>query len=261
VVRSLPADGVFLYGPRTHPALWRRNQDFNNLDFEEWVDLLPARIEAARSDNIFILFNSLDPLLARKYEVTWLSQLKTSKQITIIIDDSHGLGITGRNGTGIWGEMSLPESFRLVVVSSLGKALGIPGGVILSDAATVQNFKKSAFFGGGSPVIPAYLYAFLQSSEIYQEAREKLSRNISYFHSLLKTPTLFQTFRGYPVLYTAQHKLYKYLLSHHILISSFSYPTPADDPVTRIILSSLHTPADLEKLAALVNKFAAGNLL
>ena len=260
VIRSLIGNEVYIYGPRTHPALWRRNQDFNNLNFKDWTNQLPARIATANQQDIFILFNSLDPLLAQKYELAWLRGLKTAGNITVIIDDSHGLGITGRNGAGIWGELLVPANCRTVVVSSLGKAMGIPGGVIISDTATIQTLRKSPFFGGSSPVIPAYLYAFLQSANIYQEAREKLFRNINYFKSLLKASNLFQTFPDYPVFYTAQQDLYPYLLAHDILISSFAYPTPADEPVTRIIISSLHNFADLERLATLVNKYAAEHI-
>ncbi|MGV3588072.1 MAG: aminotransferase class I/II-fold pyridoxal phosphate-dependent enzyme [Adhaeribacter sp.] len=212
---------------------------------------------SANSHNIFILFNSLDPLLAKKHDLVWLNKLKTTKNITLIIDDSHGLGVTGQNGAGVYSELVLPPAIKLIVVSSLGKALGIPGDVILADAATIQSLKQHPFFGGASPVVPAYLYAFLQASNIYQNARAQLFRNINYFLTNLEKPFLFQSFPDYPVFYTAQKQFYQYLLAHNILISSFAYPTPQDEPVTRIILNSLHTKADINKLTSLVNKYSA----
>jgi len=257
VVRTFAQDNSFLYGPRTHPALWLNTQNFNNYNFEEWAEQVPQLIYNSASPDIFILFNSLDPLLAKKYDVSWLSTLASTKNITCIIDDSHGFGVTGKNGAGISSELSLPEGSRKIVVSSLGKALGIPGGVILSDERTIRELRKSPFFGGGSPIIPAYLYAFLRAPSIYQRAREKLFANITYFKSLLNKPGLFQNFPDYPVFYTPYNQLYHFLLQQDILISSFSYPTPTDEPVTRVILNSLHAPGDMRQLATLINEFGA----
>ncbi|KAA5549653.1 aminotransferase class I/II-fold pyridoxal phosphate-dependent enzyme [Adhaeribacter rhizoryzae] len=257
VVQALAGSGTFIYGPRTHPALWQTTYTANNLSFEEWATQLPSNISTADANNIFILFNSLDPLLAKKHDLSWLNKLETTKNITLIIDDSHGLGVTGQNGAGIYSELVLPPAIKLIVVSSLGKALGIPGGVILADAATIQRLKQHPFFGGASPVVPAYLYAFMQAANIYEEARAQLFLNINYFLSGLKDRTLFQSFPDYPVFYTAQKQLYQYLLAHDILISSFAYPTPQHEPVTRIILNSLHTKADIDKLTSLINKYSA----
>ena len=47
------------------------------------------------------------------------------------------------------------------------------------------------------------------------------------------------------------HKMLEpFLKEHQILTASFSYPTPQDAPVTRLVVSSLHTPNDLDILAA-----------
>ncbi|GEO03065.1 8-amino-7-oxononanoate synthase [Adhaeribacter aerolatus] len=256
VVQAFSGKGTFIYGPRTHPALWQGVQPINHQSFTEWAHDLPDIIAQTSSDNIFILFNSLDPLWVKKHHLSWLSQLDTTKNITLIIDDSHGLGVTGQNGAGVYRDLVLPPAIKLIVVSSLGKALGIPGGVILAEEATIQFLKNHTFFGGASPVVPAYLAAFLQAPAIYQVAREQLFRNINYFLSCLAEPSLFQRFPDYPVFYTPQNQLYQYLLAHDVLISSFAYPTPQHEPVTRIILNSLHTQADIDKLTSLINTFS-----
>jgi 8-amino-7-oxononanoate synthase len=262
VVRTLAGTGTFLYGPGTHPALWLEPPTANNLTFEEWVPQLPVLINAASTEKIYILFNSLDPLRAKKHPLNWLPLLWNSgKNITLIVDDSHGFGVTGPEGAGIYQEIALPPNIRKVVISSLGKALGIPGGVVLAEEETIKMLKKSSFFGGGSPVVPAYLYAFLKSPEIYKQARTQLLANIQSFTSQLHNPELFCSFPDYPVFYIAHNQLYQYLLSQDILISHFPYPTPADSPITRVILNSLHTPLDIATLAAAINKFCAENEL
>jgi 7-keto-8-aminopelargonate synthetase-like enzyme len=141
------------------------------------------------------------------------------------------------------------------VLSSLGKAFGVPGGVILADAETITNFKANPFFGGSSPVIPAYLYAFLQSKEIYQQQRQKLFHNIQAFTKSIADLNLFEFFPEYPVFYTRQHTLCGYLKQHEVLISSFPYPSPEDNLVTRVIISSLHTEEDIAKVTRLIEHF------
>jgi len=255
VVRTLAGKGAFMYGPRTHPALWLNPTNFNNVATEEWLQQLPDIIENCNEDNLFVLFNAVDALWAKKFDLDWINKLPLNKQITLIIDDSHGFGITGKNGAGVFTEILLPENLNLIVVSSIGKALGIPGGVILGKAETVNSFKQSPLFGGGSPVVPAYLYAFLQANQLYEQAREKLFRNINYFLTRLTNPEFFRFFPDYPVFYTPQNELCPFLFDKDILISSFAYPTPQDPNITRIILNSLHTLPDIDLLASNINEF------
>ncbi|QNF31622.1 aminotransferase class I/II-fold pyridoxal phosphate-dependent enzyme [Adhaeribacter swui] len=258
VVKALEGSGTFFYSPRVHPALWRTPADCYQGNYADWAQEIAFQVGQTRSKNVVILTNSLDALYAQAYDFTWLNQLPANKTYTIVIDDSHGFGITGVNGAGIITQLpALPDYVQVVVVSSLGKALGIPGGVILSNARLMAEIKNIAFFGSGSPIIPAYLAAFLQAETLYQQARQRLQANIRYFTGLLHQPTIFSSFPGYPVFYTPQHDLYLFLLNRYILISHFPYPRPTDPPITRVILNSLHTPSDIEQLAAAINAFSA----
>lgn len=256
VVRSLSQHASFIYAPRTHPALWRQPTDFFNTDFDQWTSRLPDILARQPPGPVIMLLNSLDALLGKKYNLNWLANLPANRNITLVIDDSHGFGITGRQGAGIFTELSLPPAVRLIVVTSLGKALGIPAGLILSDTDTITTLKQTSVFGGGSPAVPAYLYAILKAAPIYQKAREQLSANIQYFTAKLAQPGFFQTFGNYPVFYTPHNNLYPYLLDHHILISSFPYPTPDSEWVTRVVLNSLHTTEDLDSLVFHINAFS-----
>jgi 8-amino-7-oxononanoate synthase len=256
VVRCLEQQAALVYGPRTHPALWVHHHNFVAGDFAGWARDLPQQLRQLPQEHVVILFNSLDPLLAVKYDLRFLNLLPANKKITLVIDDSHGLGITGKAGAGVFSELQLPAEMKLVVVSSLGKALGIPAGVILTDADTMAAFRRSPFFGAGSPAVPAYLYAFMQAEDIYRQARRQLNANIRYFLAKLDKPQLFSSIPDYPVFYTPYKELYPYLLGHGILISSFSYPTPADEPITRVVLNAGHTKADLAQLAMALNRFS-----
>ncbi|MBF9251972.1 pyridoxal phosphate-dependent aminotransferase family protein [Pontibacter sp. 172403-2] len=260
VVQALKDEGRFLYAPGTHPAMWRSMADApdDGRTHVEWVNQLLQEAPRLPDEHLILVCNSLDPLKAEKYTFDWVAALPDNKQITLIVDDSHGFGVTGDNGAGVYRQLRQLQSIRkmrLVVISSFGKAFGIPAGLILADSPFIEQLKSSPYFGGASPAVPAYLYAFLHSKSIFEEARQKLLANILYFRQRLACPELFSSFEDYPVFYTSSEALCPYLLQHRVFISSFRYPTPADAPITRVILNALHTPEDLNRLAALINQF------
>lgn len=261
LVHILQNSGHFIYAPDTHPALWRSLADAptNKLTYDEWATNLAAYISAIPDDQILIVCNSLDPLRARSQSFSWLNTLPSNKKITLIIDDSHGLGVTGVEGAGIYSllpDVKEAPHIRLLVVGSLGKAFGIPAGVVLGDVLTTEQLKRSPYFGGASPAIPAYMFAFLHSKSLYAQARERLACNINQFLKQLAHPKLFSFLESYPVFYTSQKGLCPFLLDQDIMISSFRYPTPADEPITRVVLNSLHSPDDISKLTEAINKYS-----
>ncbi|MFD2513574.1 aminotransferase class I/II-fold pyridoxal phosphate-dependent enzyme [Pontibacter locisalis] len=257
VVQNFIDSGRFIYAPGAHPALWRSGLDATdaNQTFNEWVIRLQQDVPATPEQHIIIVCNSLDPLHAENYTFSWIAGLPEGKQYTIIIDDSHGFGVTGKGGAGCFRRLKEEHpKVRLIVLGSLGKALGIPAGVVLSDKKTVEQLEQSPFFGGASPAVPAYLYAFVHCRKVFADALDKLFFNIKTFESKLEQPARFSFFENYPVFYTPNKQLCPFLLERKIVISSFRYPTPADDPITRIVLSSLHTEDDLECLANHINR-------
>jgi 8-amino-7-oxononanoate synthase len=257
LVQTLQGSGHFIYAPNTHPALWRSTTDEIIGNYDAWVGPMLQQVQNSKEEHIILVCNSLDPLKARNHGFSWLSALSTDKQITLIVDDSHGFGVTGEEGAGIFGQLKarLQPNIRLVVASSMGKALGIPAGVVLGDKGLVDKLRNSHYFGGASPAIPAYLYAFLQCESLFKEARQKLFSNITYFLQHLEHPEQFSYFDRYPVFGVHEHRLATYLQEHGVIISSFRYPTPADEPITRIILSSAHTEGDIQQLTGLINQF------
>ena len=150
------------FAPGTHPALWGEGNYFQGT-FESWVGYIMQ--EAARGQGPMVLFaNSVDPLLVRKNAFEWLQQFPPGRPATVVVDDSHGFGVCGANGSGVWKELEAPDNVEAVVISSLGKAMGIPGGLILSSRAWIQQIWHSPFFGGASPAPPAFLYAMLKAA-------------------------------------------------------------------------------------------------
>ncbi len=249
-VHALNQGQTFVYAPDTHPAVWRQAQDDWHGDYKTWALGLPATL-AATEGKLVIVSNSLNPLQAEKYRFDWVEHLPEDREVTLLVDDSHGFGIIGKDGTGIYPELSarLKDNVHLVVVSSFGKACGIPGGMVLGSQAMVQKLWKSPFFTAGSPIPPAYLEAFLQAQAIYHRARKQLFANIKHFRQLVEATHLFRYFEHYPVFYTPDNGLCE-AVREDCLLSSFPYPDPDSQPITRVVVNSLHQPKDLEMLAA-----------
>ena len=255
VARALPENALLLYGPRTHPALWRRPADNYQAPWQAWADALPGRVAQAREKEVVILTNALDPLQGETYDFGWLERLPAGRPVMLVVDDSHGLGVTGEEGGGIYRQLKAFPHVRPVVIASLGKALGLPGGVILADETLLAAIRQMAFFGGASPVPPAYLHAFLRAGSLYDEARQRLGANVAHFTRLAAPTHFFRHRPGYPVFYTPANALCDFLRERRILISSFPYPTPDSSHLTRVILSSLHTADDIAYLAACIKAF------
>ena len=260
-VKALAEAGRFEYAPGTHPAAWLATAPAAppaTLPHADWSAQLLARLATEPPAPVVIVSNSLDPLHACAYDFSWAAHLPDNRLVTLLIDDSHGFGVMGPAGAGVFAQLHARlGNVRLVVVASLGKACGVPGGVVLSsDAQFVAELRRSAFFSASSPIVPAYLYAFVRAGQLYAQARQQLAANTAQFAQATAATGLFQCFEGFPVFYTPANKLADYLQERGVWISSFPYPAPTDAPITRVVLSALHTAEDVAHVAALAREFA-----
>ncbi|WP_128545886.1 aminotransferase class I/II-fold pyridoxal phosphate-dependent enzyme [Larkinella soli] len=251
VVNWLRGQGYrFLYAPHTHPALWQQPVEaLPTATFDEWATRLPERVASAHSEKLVIALNSLDAVRSVGYSFEWVRDLPADQEITLLVDDSHGLGVAGPEGSGIGSLIPHRPDVRLIVTASLAKAMGLPGGVVFAEPSVLKAIRETPFFGACSPIAPAYLDAFGRSGDLYAHAFRKLRQTVRRFEEIVGNRGPFQHIPEYPVFYTPQDELYSFLLTKRILIYSFAYPSPTDKPNTRIVLSALHQPEDLETLA------------
>ncbi|UFH54136.1 aminotransferase class I/II-fold pyridoxal phosphate-dependent enzyme [Spirosoma sp. KNUC1025] len=253
-------NATFLYGSNAHPAMWHQpSVDLPTRSFADWSAQLADQVRSLTAAQtslkpIAILVNSLDAVRSEYYDFNWIDALPDDVPLTLVVDDSHGIGVLN-NGRGIWPSLPQKPNISVIVTASLAKAMGLPGGAIFGDSATLTAIRRTAFFGACSPMPPACLAAFLQADTLYTEGREQLSRNVALAEQFLGSTGLFQQADGYPVFYTEQDALYGYLLEKGIFIYSFAYPTAADRANTRIVISAFHTLEDIKRVAEGVNEF------
>jgi len=251
VVQAFRAKGAtFIYAPCVHPALWDApTTTLPTLPFADWAQQLPEQLRnIPASSPIVVLTNAIDALHSNQYSFDWVHELPTDRPITLVVDDSHGLGLLN-SGRGIWPQLPKKENVELLVTGSLAKAMGLPGGAIFGQPDSLDRLRKTAFFGGSSPIPPAYLDAFLKAESLYTDAFDKLQQNLMLAEKLLNVTALFNHAKGYPVFFTEQDKLYPYLLERDIFLYSFAYPTVHDPANTRIVISAFHELADIQQLA------------
>jgi 8-amino-7-oxononanoate synthase len=283
---------VFIYAPSAHPAVWEAPPQYIFKNQEDFEKNIVTTVEKEKNAPIVIVSNAVDMLTCQTFNFSWISQLNDNQDITLLIDDSHGIGITGENGSGIFQTIKnlAKANIKIVIIASLAKALGIPGGVILSDKTAINNIRQNPLFVGASPIVPAYLFAFLAAQPMYATARETLKNNIETFKDGFKndgikspilggntegginfkfqisdfknaseiqhnqTSNLFKSpLANYPVFFTPENALFDALYKEKIFISHFAYPKPNDPPITRVVLSALHTQADIEYLTVKIN--------
>lgn len=250
----------FYYAPYTHPALRSREALIDNsCSWSDWAKKTIELINSASDDTThFIFTDSVRSPLPELHDFSPFEQLSVSKRIYLIIDDSHGFGVLGQNGRGINALLStLPSRIEPIIVSSLNKAMGIPAGIILGNSSFLEKIRRSPWFSGSSPASPAYIVAAtnLLKDGVYEAAHTQLISNINHFTTLLHAPIPLSSASNYPVFCCTDESLHTYLIEKGILTTCFPYPSPQDNPLVRMVVSTCHTKEDLNFLADALNEF------
>ena len=241
-------DTKFFIAPKTHPALWNTEnlqlEDWEKgLNYSAWTSLIAEKVRECNADNIIICSDSVGSPYVEQFDFQWINQLPVGKNITVVVDASHSFGIkVSPRSVGV----------RFIITASLNKAMGMPGGVILSDLDTVSSIRQSPMFAGASPMMPALLETFVNSLAYFTEQQQKLSENIAYFNAKISQNSFLDSIDNYPAYCTQKSNVHEFLKQNGIMTACFPYPTTTDFPVTRLIISALHLKEDLEKLVGLI---------
>lgn len=220
------------------------------------------------TDGVFSMDGDIAPLpallaLAERYDA-WL-----------IIDDAHGLGVLGADGTGVLSHFGL-RSERIIYVGTFGKAPGSSGAAIVAHRMVIdwliQRARTYIFTTAAPPAVACAVEAALDviASEEGAERRARLNRHIAAWSAhaqrlaarfgwqWMPSPTAIQPLvigENAPAL-----ELAAALEREGIRIAAIRPPTvPAGTARLRITLSAAHTDADIERLAQALE--AAGQSL
>lgn len=214
---------------------------------------LNNRLLDSKTEKITILTDGVPSFQTKPVNLSFLKEIPNHKEITLVVDESHSLGIVGENGSGIYSSINFPIK-KKILVSSLGKAFGLTGGVIASDFDFISQIKEMETFTSAAGMNPAFVQTISDASEIYKTQHQKLLDNLSYIDSVLNKSNVVKFDKNYPLIYLLSKDLVEKLKGEKIIIASFKYSKDAE-PLNRIVVTANHLKEDLDKLVGVLNEF------
>ncbi len=134
-------------------------------------------------DGVFSMGGDITPLpelvaLAEKYPAA------------VMVDDAHGIGVLGKNGSGTSNHFGLTDRVH-IIMGTFSKSLASLGGFIASDAATISFLKHNSrsliFSASITPANAAAVFAALKIIQREPERIERLWQNTRMMRDGLQT--------------------------------------------------------------------------
>jgi glycine C-acetyltransferase len=187
--------------------------------------------------------------------------------ILTIVDDSHGVGALGSTGRGT---EEYTNAQADVLISTLGKALGVNGGYVASTAPVIEYLRETApLYIYSNPITPAEAAAALTALQILDSAEgvgllahvRKLGKKLRTGLQDLGYETLLGDHPIVPLFIRDTEKtgaLVAYLFDHNILVTGLNYPVvPKGEEEIRLQVSANQTEQDIDYLLERLKNFAA----
>ncbi|WP_166919516.1 aminotransferase class I/II-fold pyridoxal phosphate-dependent enzyme [Flavobacterium poyangense] len=238
----------YFHFPNAHPAIKTHNSLPVIIDAK-----INPRLLDKTPERITILTDAVPADQTKAIDLSILKEIPNHKEITLLIDESHSLGILGENGCGIYAEIQLPIK-RKIMVASLGKAFGLTGGVIASDLSFINQIKKTDTFISAAGMNPAFVQTLADASEIYPKQHQKLLENLSYIDTKLIKNENIKFDKNYPLLYIEIESITEILKKNKIIIANFKYQENTKD-INRIVITANHLKEDLDKMIQVLNDY------
>jgi len=243
------ANDLIFHFPNTHPALLHPF----SLPLIQNGKLNPFLFDVTVS-KIGVVADAIPSLEVTPINLDILKDIPSNKEITLLLDESHSIGILGDKGQGVLNQYELPNVHSKISIASLGKAMGLSGGIIAGNFQFINEIKKQRNFVGASGMNPAFLETFVSAQSIYKKQRQQLKTNLNYVANNLISNSHFTFNEEYPAIYFDNDELLQLLLGNNIIPTSFPYPT-ASGKLSRIVISAHHTETDLNKMIQQLNIF------
>ncbi|MCE7950187.1 MAG: 8-amino-7-oxononanoate synthase [Xanthomonadales bacterium PRO7] len=228
---------------------------YRHADVDSAGRQLRARPHAAAmltTDAVFSMDGDLAPLVD-------LSTLCKTHNATLMVDDAHGIGVLGADGAGSLSDADLSQNDAPVLMSTLGKALGVTGAFVAGSTALIDGliqFARPYVYTTAIP--PAFAAAASAAVDIARddnERRARLHQHIARFRdgaaargiALLPSRTPIQPV---PIGDSATASA----IAQQLEVAGFHVPAirppsvPANGARLRVSLSAAHAQSDIERL-------------
>ncbi len=240
------------------------------------IDRLAAELERCTTPLKIIV---TDAVFSMDGDIAPLPELLTLAErhdAWIVVDDAHGLGVLGAQGRGSLAHCGL-SSRRLIVMGTLGKALGVAGAFVYADPLVTEWLVQSArpyIYTTAAP--PAIAHATLCSVALVRGAegdarRAALRERIAQLRGGLEALIAAHPACGWqlPASHTpiqpiivgdnqAALRLSARLEAEGLWVTAIRPPTvPLGTARLRITLSATHQPDDVQRLLDTLARAAA----
>lgn len=250
VIEALtPQTDRFFHFPNTHVAIKAANSLPFFIDNKINPSLLDEKVE-----KITILTDAVPSGSVTAVDLSILNSIPSHKEITLVIDESHSLGIFGTKGHGIYSYINIPKIKRKIMISSLGKAMGLSGGIIAGDTSLINLIKTTDTFVSSAGMNPAFVKTLADAKKLYYRKNKKLKENLLYIDSKLIQGNTVEFNSNYPAIYPKIDGINDILFSNKIIITHFKYPTD-NRILNRIVITANHKKKDLDKIIEILNQY------
>lgn len=228
--------------------------DFNQAD--QWLATHPG-LRMLSTESVFSMDGHTAPLKA-------LAAVAHQHDALFHVDDAHGIGLWGEEGSGTVAYHSLRERVSLTTIT-LGKAVGGCGGLLVGDASLIEHIRQHArtymFSTAMPPALAAANLALVQACRRAEDRRDQLGENIQHFQQQMSQagiPTQRQDHPIQPVLLGDNERALAVgdtLRQKGFAVGVIRPPTvPKDSARLRISLSASHRRSDIDKLVKALHK-------
>jgi len=185
--------------------------------------------------------------------------------ITLIVDDSHGVGACGANGRGT---EELTGARADILIATLGKAFGVNGGYVTGSRELIAFLRETApTYIYSNPITVSEAAAAHMSIKILNSSEGK--KRLAYLKDLTNRFRIglkkigMETIPGeHPVvplmmrntLETAE--LVSFLRDHGVLATGLNFPVvPKGEEEIRFQICADHTSADIDEVLEIINHY------
>ena len=238
------------------PAKFKR---YSHLDIPELESLL--RKYSKDFDTIFVVTESVFSMDGDYPDLKKLVQLKNIFPFILILDEAHGTGVFGKDGSGLAEEMGVLSEVD-ILVGTFGKALASMGAYVLANNSSIISYLTN--------VAGEYIYStFLAPSQVgaaheaikllknFDKQREKIRKLSKYFRNSLEQNSSSYESPIIPVLIEDPKEtiiLRDRLLEKGILVGAVRPPTvPGKTSRLRISLHSGVEKTLVDELLSFLN--------
>ncbi len=190
-----------------------------------------------------------------------------SKDARILVDDAHGAGVLGRSGRGALEEAGVKRT-RIIQTTTLSKAFGAFGGVILGNAALRKAIlDRSRMFVGSTPLPLPLANAALQGVALLEAGgglRKRLGANAAHVKAGVRKAGIPLPDAPGPIVPIFPQnagdsfRLQRALVKAKIYPPFIKYPGGPASGYFRFVISSEHTRAQLDALLHALAAYAKG---